>query len=89
MDYGTLKDGTPVTEQMIQSWVQEAEAGYDVDAILKRRSGRPLKGSSVATVKSVRLDMEMQRDLWLRAAQEHRSVSDVIRSAITSYLKEG
>lgn len=55
----------------------EAERGYDVIEILRRRrGGRPPIGSAASTVESVRLDPELKRDLLLRAAEEHITVSE-------------
>lgn len=70
---GRTKDGTPITHETVEAMGDEAEAGYDVEEILRRR-GRPTMGSSAASVESVRLDPEFKRDLILRAAQEHISV---------------
>ncbi|MGH3848445.1 MAG: hypothetical protein ACRDRT_01875 [Pseudonocardiaceae bacterium] len=41
-DYGTSADGTKITEEIIERIVAEAEAGYDLEKLLKRRRGRPL-----------------------------------------------
>jgi Ribbon-helix-helix protein, copG family len=61
----------------------EAERGYDVDMLLHRwRGGRPRPGSAAASVESVRLDPELKRELLVRAAREHISVSEVIRRAL-------
>lgn len=73
----------------VDTHVAEAEHGYDVDQILRRRGGRPALGSSAASVESVRLDPELKRDLLLRAAEDNTSVSDVIRRAIGVYLQAG
>jgi hypothetical protein len=35
----------------------------------------------------VRIDPDLKRDLLLRAARDHTSVSDVIRRAIGEYLR--
>ncbi|HEX5879211.1 MAG TPA: CopG family transcriptional regulator [Actinomycetota bacterium] len=68
----------------------ETEHGYDVDQILqRRRAGRPRLGSAASTVESVRLAPELKRDLLLRAAQDHTSVSEVTRRAIGDYLRAG
>jgi predicted HicB family RNase H-like nuclease len=70
--------------------VQEAERGYDVEQILsRRRGGRPPRAAAAGTVESVRLDPDLKRDLLLRAAREHTSVSDIIRRAIGEYLYTG
>ena len=44
-------------------------------------------GSAASLVESVRLDPELKRDLLLRAAEEHISVSVAIRRAIGQYLR--
>lgn len=66
----------------------EAERDYNVDEVMRRRSGRLAIGSSVASVESVRLEPELKRDLLLRAAEDNTSVSDVIR-LIGAYLQTG
>jgi hypothetical protein len=84
--HGYKKDGTPITDEMVETMADEAEAGYDVDEIIRRRAGRPLMGSAAASVESVRLDPELKRELILRAAQDHISVSEAIRRAVREYL---
>ena len=87
-DHGYRKDGTPITEADVEAMADEAERGYDVDTILRRgRGGRPPLGSAAAGVESVRLDPELKRALLIRAAEEHVSVSEVIRRAIGEYLR--
>jgi Ribbon-helix-helix protein, copG family len=74
-------------EAHLEALVAEAEAGYDVEEILRRRrGGRPALGSAAASVESVRLDPELKRELLLRAAHDHTSVSEVIRRALGDYL---
>ncbi len=86
--HGSQNDGTPITDTTVEVMADEAEAGFDVDEILQRRQpGRPPMGSAAASVESVRLDPELQRDLLLRAAAEHTSVSEVIRAAVREYLR--
>lgn len=73
---------------MVEKMADEAEAGYDVDDIQRRRAGgRPAMGSGPATVESVRLDPELKRELLLRASKDGTSVSDVIREALRSYVR--
>lgn len=86
--HGTTADGTPITEEMIETMADDAERGYDVEAIMRRRQGgRPPMGSAASSVESVRLDPELKRDLLLRAAEERISVSEAIRRAIGQYLR--
>jgi hypothetical protein len=88
MNHGQHEDGRPITDSDIQAMADEAEQGYDVDKLLRRRrGGRPPLGSAAASVESVRLDPELKRALLLRADQEHVSVSEVIRRAIGEYLQ--
>ena len=87
-DHGHRKDGTPITDADIEAMAEEADRGYDVDTLLRRRAGgRPPLGSAAASVESVRLDPELKRALLIRAAEEHVSVSEVIRRAIGEYLR--
>ncbi len=85
--HGTKADGTDITDEMVEDMADEAERGYDVGKILQRRGGRPPMGSAASSVESVRLDPELKRDLLLRAAEEHISVSEAIRRAIGQYLR--
>jgi predicted HicB family RNase H-like nuclease len=85
--HGRKKDGKPITDEMVEALADEAEAGYDVEEILRRRGGRPTMGSSAASVESVRLDPDLKRNLILRAAEEHISVSEAIRRAVRQYLR--
>jgi len=87
-DHGLRKDGTPITDADVEAMAEEAERGYDVDTLLRRRAGgRPPLGSAAASVESVRLDPELKRALLIRAAEERVSVSEVIRRAIGEYLR--
>lgn len=85
--HGTKADGTPITDEMIEAMADEAEHGYDVEKLRRRRGGRPALGSSPSTVESVRLDPELKRDLLLRAAAKGVSVSEAIREALRQYVQ--
>lgn len=87
-DHGKLKDGTPVTDDMVEKMADEAEKGYDVDEIRRRRAGgRPAMGSGPASVESVRLEPELKKQLLLRASKDGVSVSEVIRKALRNYVR--
>ena len=86
-DHGHKEDGTVIIDEMVEAMADEAEAGYDVDQIIRRRGGRPAMGATPASVESVRLDPELKRELILRAAEEHISVSEAIRRAVRQYLR--
>lgn len=86
--HGHKADGTPITDEMVERMADQAERGYDVEEILRRRrGGRPPMGSGASSVESVRLDPELKRDLLLRAAEENISVSEAIRRALGQYLR--
>ncbi|MFX1758723.1 ribbon-helix-helix domain-containing protein [Rhodococcus sp. As11] len=78
-------DGIPVTEEMIEGWADEAEAGYDVAALRKR--GRPTIGEGPATVVPVRMDEALLQALNARAEEEHVSRSEAIREAIRAWIQ--
>lgn len=86
-NHGTKADGTPISDEMVEAMADEAERGYDVDKLLRRRGGRPPMGSAASSVESVRLDPELKRDLLLRAAEDGVSVSDTIRQALREYVR--
>ena len=79
-----MPTGDSVPEEQIAVWADEAERGYDV-AALKRR-GRPRIGSGVAQVSAIRLDPELDAALTERAEAENVSRSEVVRSALRSWL---
>jgi hypothetical protein len=87
--YGKTKSGLEITDELVERLAAKAEAGYDVDEILRRRGGRPPLGSAAARVESVRLDPELQHALADRAAKDHETTSSVIRKALRQYLTSG
>ena len=76
-------NGVPVTEEQIDSWVQEAEAGYDVEILKRRGRGRPGRGSEPSQVVALRLTVQEVADLDARAEREGKTRSEVIRDALT------
>lgn len=84
--YGKTTTGKPITDELIDELAKKAEAGYDVDEILRRRGGRPSIGSAAASVESVRLDPELRVALSERAQRDHETTSAVIRKALRKYL---
>jgi hypothetical protein len=84
--YGITRSGRTIDDELIEELAAEAERGYDVDEILRRRGGRPPIGSGPASVESVRLDPELRRALAERAERDQESTSTVIRKALRYYL---
>ena len=87
--HGHTPAGKPITDTEITKLAAEAEAGYDVDALIARRGkrGRPPLGSSAASVESVRLDPELRQELLDRANAEGTTTSELIREALRRYLR--
>jgi len=53
--HGTRQDGTQITDVTTEELAEEAERGYDVDVMIKARSGRSPVVSGPASVGPVRL----------------------------------
>lgn len=87
--YGKTVSGVPLTEKKIEELAAQAEAGFDVDEILRRRRGRPPIGSAPASVESVRLDPALRTALRKRADRDDETTSVVIRRALRQYLEVG
>ena len=86
-DYGKTKSGKPITDELIEELVKEAEKGFDVDELIRRRRGRPTMGSAAASVESVRLDPELSQAMNERAARDGSTNSELIREALRRYLE--
>jgi hypothetical protein len=80
------KTGKVLTDADIEALADEAERGYDVEALKSRRRGRPLLGSAPAEVVPVRLDPELKEAVESRAARDHTTTSEIIREAIRRFL---
>lgn len=74
-----------VTDEMIDAWAAEAEAGYDVEELKRRGRGRPGRGAEPMQVVAVRLTADELASLDALAEQKHLSRSEAIREALSSY----
>jgi CRISPR-associated endonuclease/helicase Cas3 len=86
--HGHTKSGRAITDDDVEKLAAEAEAGYDAETLIARRNkrGRPTLGTAPASVESVRLDPELQRELLERARSEGTTTSELIREALRRYL---
>lgn len=79
---------TPGYEEQLRA---EAEAGYDVDELIRRPVGRPSLTGRPG--KSRRLDLRVDDDMFVAvhalAEREQRPVSDVVREALRRYVEAG
>lgn len=74
-----------ISEAQIRAWVDEAEAGYDVEALRRRGRGRPGRGAEPMQVVAVRLSADEVAALDAIAARERVTRSEVIRRALTQF----
>jgi hypothetical protein len=84
--HGRSTAGVELTDDVLNTMADEAEAGLDVTK-LRRRPGRPSMGSGPADTLPVRLDPELRQAVEQRAAQDHTTTSDVVRNALRRYLE--
>lgn len=77
--------GRPVTEEQLQAWADEAEAGYDVTEL--RRRGRPTAGRGPGTPVPVRMDDDLLAALLAQAARQHMTRSEAIRAAVRAWVR--
>lgn len=74
-----------VSDEKIQEWADEAEAGYDVDELKRRGRGRPGRGAEPMQVVAVRLTTEELDSLDAAAAKNSMSRSEAIRAALAHF----
>lgn len=80
--------GAVLTEEDIEALADEAERGYDLSKAKKVTIGRPSLGAAgVSPRVQVRVDPALAEALKARAEVEHRSVSDIARSALREYVE--
>ena len=77
--------GKRVSEEQVDAWVTEAEAGYDVDELLRRRGGRPARGAEPSEVIPVRLTSAELDAVMSRARREHLNRSEAFRAALAAW----
>lgn len=81
-----LLHGKSVSDEQIQAWADEAEAGYDLARLPQPHRGRPPVGDGPGTVVPVRLDAATIAALTARAEAEGiQNRSDAIRAAIQAW----
>ena len=80
------QNNLPVTDEQIQMWADEAEAGYDPATLPKPRRGRPPVGDGPSTVVPVRFDAATLAALNARAQAEGiQNRSEAIRAAVRAW----
>jgi hypothetical protein len=87
--HGHTKAGKPIDDEMIESFVDEAERGYNAQQLRDkpRGRGRPPLGEAAKVVESVRLELDLRAEAEVRAAAEGVPTSELIRRALREYLR--
>ena len=74
-----------VSDEQIQKWADQAEAGYHVEELNRRGRGRPGRGPEPMQVIAVRLTADEIAAVDAIAAREHLSRSEAIRRALADH----
>lgn len=81
------RSGTKLTKKVVDALAEEAERGYDLTKAKRVRMGRPALGDVGASPRvQVRVDPQLAKALKARASKEHRSVSEIARTALREYV---
>lgn len=81
------RDGTVLTDELIEALADEAERGYDLSRATRVYVGRPpLGGRGPAPRLNIRLDDKLAKAVRARARKENRTVSDIARAALREYV---
>jgi hypothetical protein len=82
------RSGTKLTKKVVEALADEAERGYDLTKAKRVAFGRPSLGDiGVSPRVQVRVDPELAEALKARAKEEHRSVSEIARTALREYVE--
>jgi hypothetical protein len=73
------------SDEQIQQWADEAEAGYDVEELKRRGRGRPGRGAEPMQVVAVRLTADELAAVDAVAERENISRSEAIRRALAGF----
>jgi CRISPR-associated endonuclease/helicase Cas3 len=80
--------GDVLTDEIVEELAAEAERGYDLSKATKVTYGRPSLGAAgVSPRVQVRVDPDLADALKARARKEHRSVSEIARTALREYVE--
>jgi hypothetical protein len=75
---------------VVDALAEEAERGYDLTKAGRVRMGRPPLGEGGESPRiQVRVDRDLAKAFGARARKEHRSVSEIARTALREYVAAG
>jgi CRISPR-associated endonuclease/helicase Cas3 len=79
--------GDVLTDEIIDELADEAERGYDLSKATRVTYGRPSLGAAgISPRVQIRVDPDLADALKARARKEHRSVSEIARTALREYI---
>jgi hypothetical protein len=82
------RSGTKLTKKVIEALADEAERGYDLTKAKRVSFGRPSLGPAGTSPRvQIRVDPGLAEALRTRAKEEHRSVSEIARTALREYVE--
>lgn len=73
-----------ITQDQLDTWVSEAEEGYDPEVLKQRGRGRPGRGAEPAQVVAVRLTVDELSALDRLATKKNLTRSELVRQAIST-----
>ncbi|NKY11027.1 CopG family transcriptional regulator [Cellulomonas hominis] len=82
MDTYIGANGTRFTDDDLERWAQDAEAGFPDATFGASTPGRPVSVGQDARPVTIRLDAARRAKLMALAAQQHTNVSQVLRNMI-------
>ena len=87
--YGQTSDGREIDDALIQELADEGKHGYSPEQFAgkPRGRGRPPLGNLAKTVESVRLDPALRAAAIARAEADGVTVSELVRRALSAYLR--
>lgn len=82
------RSGTKLTNKVIGALADEAERGYDLTEAKRVAFGRPSLGPAGPSPRvQTRVDPDLAEALKARAKKEHRSISEIARTALREYVE--
>ena len=83
-----LRNGLPVTDELLALLAEEAEVGYSPTQVRPWVTGRPSLGEGQSYRVQFRVDPTTYVTLLARAKAEKRGVSEIMRRALEHYLHD-
>jgi hypothetical protein len=79
--------GEPVTEEMLETLADEAEAGHDPSTLRPSRAGRPSLGSGTSPRVQFRVSPTVYQEAQRQAQAEDRTLSEFARTLLEDCVR--